>query len=124
MTLKEWLAGLKTGDRVVLAGCGYRGEEIRLCRVDHATKTLVQLNGGGRYRRKDGCPVGAGADIWASARLFIRPLGEGDIERVRRQRNLRKLKDTQWQDLADDTLAAVCAIVDMDKAKKEETSTP
>ena len=116
MTLKEWLAGLKMGDTVVLAGCGYRGEEIRLCRVDHATKTLVQLNGGGRYRRKDGSPVGVAADPW-SVRLFIRPPEEGDTERVRRQRNLRRLKDTQWQDLTDDTLASVCAI--LDKAKKE-----
>jgi hypothetical protein len=48
-----WLQDLKKGDQVIVRGSGY-GHHDRVTKVERLTKTLIILEGGGRYRKATG----------------------------------------------------------------------
>lgn len=68
MTDREWLAGLKYGDEVMMT-CGGREDRPVLTMVEHATKLHV-IVAGRKFRRSTGSEVTD--DIWG-ARWIERP---------------------------------------------------
>ncbi len=61
----DWLASIKPGDRVLTTRGYGRGYDSTM--VAKVTATQLVLDGGSRYRRKDGRSVGGDADRIAKA---------------------------------------------------------
>jgi hypothetical protein len=112
MTNRDWLAGLKAGDRVATArhgGCGYA-----LFRVTRVTPTQIVV-GGQRYNRKTGAQVGAGG--WG--RSLIEPTEEIRAG-CRRDALLSKLAQFDYRALPTATLEELYAIVRRSETQSSE----
>lgn len=112
MTERDWLAGLKVGDRVATTrhgGCGYA-----LFRVTRVTPTQIVV-GGQRYNRKTGGQVGAGG--WG--RSLIEPT-EKIRAACRRDALLSKLAQFDYRALPTATLEELYAITTRNAERPSE----
>ena len=102
------LENLKAGDLVIVNG---NIQDIKtLSKIDRVTKTQIVI-GYHRYRKSNGCLVGAGD--WQYSK--IRPATDEDIERLNKveQKNelLAFIRQVAWCNLSLDSLQTICDVV-------------
>lgn len=110
---REWLDGLKVGDRV--ASYGFRN--VCVAKVERITPTQIVTNSG-KYRKADGEGVGYGD---AYDRPRIGPLTQEIIDKIRHSRFATRLQyEVTWSVVPLPVLEQVVAILDSQKAEKSE----
>ena len=103
----EWLQNIKPGD-IVLYTAGFH-DGYRKATVERLTKTMVILDGRGRYNRKDGYAVGSGS-VYMRSHL-VEPTPE-NIEKYERRSVIDKLKHAKWVELSTEQLKYIGRILD------------
>ena len=107
---KEWLQNLKPGDKVIVKRQRYRGDIIGV--VERITKTLLILENGTRFRRRDGNTPGDG---YYSSLQWLREYSQEEGERIEREQTVRRmvctLNNIQWENLPLNVLLQVEALV-------------
>lgn len=112
-TTESTLADLKAGDVAYVKTSGY--QPIRRVTITKVTSTQIVTNNGDRYRKVDGNRIGS-SDRWTF--YTLKTATPEIIAAYQRQENLRTVKAARWENLDDDTLAKVAALL----PKKEEQS--
>jgi hypothetical protein len=108
--IATWLDSLKAGDEVAVRN-GYGPDNVRICKVDRTTPTLI-LVGPTKYRRKDGYVMGRQGLF---SRLHIAPPTDDTKERAARARLVSRIalmSKEEWRSLPLASLEAIAAIID------------
>ena len=98
----KWLANLKAGDDVIVAG-GWSGNALRT--VERASPTLITV-AGIRYRRNSGWPTGTGY-----RRTFLQIPTQDGREAAEKSELQQRLSNVKWPQLSLDALRTVDEIV-------------
>ena len=113
MSSREWLDGLKVGDRVA----SYEFRKVYVAKIERITQTQIITNRG-KYRKSDGEGVGYGDSY---DRPGIGPLTQEIIDKIRHSRLADRLRhEVKWGSVPLPVIEQVVAILDSQKAEKSE----
>lgn len=114
------LEHIKTGDTVVLNTGGFRGRRVPM-KVERVTKTLIVLEGGGKYRRKDGYPPGEQIGYHPSSIEEMTPaLREEMREQSRQLRATKALREmlNHGEGFSDEVLCGILGVYETFKGEQ------